>query len=170
MNKIKPLIVIVGPTASGKTGLAIRIAKKINGEIICADSRTVYKYMDIGTAKPTFDEMNGVAHWGIDLLEPDKKFTVKDFKDYAEQKISEIRSRNMVPILVGGSGLYVDSIIFDYDFSARTDNNIRSVMQDKSVSELREYCIKNNISLPENDKNKRYILRAIEAGGKINRQ
>ena len=111
-----PVIVIVGPTASGKTGAAISLAKKINGEVISADSRAIYKYMDIGTAKPSVAEMDGVPHFGIDLVEPGERFTVADYKEYAEQKIFEIRSRGHVPIIAGGTGLYVDALVFDYKF------------------------------------------------------
>src|SRR5680860_774643 len=88
-----PLVVIVGPTASGKTSLAIDLARQFNGEIICADSRSIYKGADIGTAKPSLAEQALVPHWGLDLVEPGKYFTAADFKDYANQKISEIRSR-----------------------------------------------------------------------------
>ena len=83
-----PLIVIAGPTASGKTSLAIKIAKQFGGEIICADSRTIYKGMDIGTAKPTAFEQDGVPHWGLDLVRPDERFSVADFKKYALDKIA----------------------------------------------------------------------------------
>src|SRR5664279_2859392 len=101
-----PLVVIVGPTASGKSSLATEVAKKFSGEIICADSRSVYKGMDIGTAKPSVEERQGVPHWGLDLVEPGEYFSVSDFKDYAVEKIKEIRSRNKTPFLVGGTGLY----------------------------------------------------------------
>jgi tRNA dimethylallyltransferase len=111
-----PVIVIVGATASGKTGAAISVAKKINGEIIAADSRTIYRYMDIGTAKPDMAERAGVPHFGLDLVEPGERFTVADFKEYAEQKIYEIRERGNVPIVVGGTGLYIDALIFNYQF------------------------------------------------------
>ena len=117
-NSLKPLVVIVGPTASGKTALAIEIAKKYDGEIICADSRTVYKDMNIGTAKPTVPEMQGVPHHLLDIVEPDQKFTVSDFKHLADKSIADIQSRGKLPILVGGSGLYINSVIYDYDFSA----------------------------------------------------
>ena len=112
----KPVIVIVGATASGKTGAAIDLAKRISGEIISADSRTIYKGMDIGTAKPTKDECKKIVHYGFDLVEPDERFTVYDWKKYAEEKINEIRSRGNYPIVVGGTGLYVDALIFDYQF------------------------------------------------------
>ena len=158
----KPLIVIVGPTASGKTALAIDLAERFGGEIICADSRTVYKGMDIGTAKPTEEERARVSHWGLDLVEPDQRYTAADFKKYAEQKIIEIRSRGHIPFLVGGSGLYIDAVIFDYKFGDQADEKLRRNLEKMSVNELQDYCRKNNIQLPENDKNKRYLVRAVE--------
>lgn len=109
-------VVIVGPTASGKTAVAIEIAKAVNGEIISADSRAIYKGMDVGTAKPSQVEQQGVKHWGLDLVEPGERFTVADWKSYAEKKIEEIRGRGRVPIVVGGTGLYVDALVYDYQF------------------------------------------------------
>lgn len=159
---IKPLIVIVGPTASGKTGLAIEIAQKFNGEIISADSRAVYKGMDIGAAKPSLEERQGIQHWGLDLVEPGERFTAFDFKQYANQKIENIRSRGKLPILVGGTGLYVDAVIFDYQFDGSTDELLRLKLNEMSLENLYEYCKKNDILLPENSKNKRYVIRAIE--------
>lgn len=157
-----PLVVIVGPTASGKTDIALELAEKFDGEIICADSRTIYKDMDIGTAKPTRDEQARVPHWGLDLVEPGERFTAADFKKYADQKISEIRSRGRVPLLVGGTGLYIDAVLFDFKFSGRVNVKLRAKLDRLSVEELQEYCIENNIELPENTKNKRYLVRAIE--------
>lgn len=157
-----PLIAVVGPTASGKTSAAISLAKELNGEIICADSRTVYKGMDIGTAKPTLDEQAGVPHWGLDLVEPGDYFTVADFKEYALKKIDEIRSRGHVPFLVGGTGLYVDAILFDYQFGPPADPEERAQLEKMSLEDLHDYCRKNSISLPENKLNKRYVIRAIE--------
>jgi tRNA dimethylallyltransferase len=98
------LIVIVGPTASGKSELALKIAKKFNGEIIAADSRTIYIDMDIGTAKPTKSERKQVPHWGIDLIEPGETFSAYQFKQYAEEKIKEIQGHGNLPILVGARG------------------------------------------------------------------
>src|ERR1700758_1680789 len=158
----KPLVVIVGPTASGKTKLAVELAEKFGGEIICADSRTVYRGMNIGTAKPTEEERRRVPHWGLDLVDPDQRFTAADFKSYAEQKISEIRARGRMPFLVGGTGLYIDGVIFDYRFGTAPDEKLRAQLEKMSLEELHEYCAKNNIMLPENDKNKRYVIRAIE--------
>ena len=161
-TRLEPLVVIVGPTASGKTSLAIRLAQRYGGEIICADSRTIYKGMDIGTAKPTSEERALVPHWGLDLVEPGEPFTAADFKRYALQKIEEIRSRGHIPFLVGGSGLYVDAVIFDYQFAPPSAR--RQELEHMTIDELQKYCIKNNINLPENTKNKRYLIRAIEIG------
>ncbi|MFO0920605.1 MAG: tRNA (adenosine(37)-N6)-dimethylallyltransferase MiaA [Candidatus Saccharimonadales bacterium] len=115
-SSVTPLLAIVGPTASGKTEKAIELAKLLNGEIICADSRTVYKGMDIGTAKPTKDEQSQAKHHLIDIVNPNENFTVADFQKLANQKIKEIHSINKLPIMVGGSGLYIDSVIYDYQF------------------------------------------------------
>ena len=160
-----PLVVIVGPTASGKTGLAIELAEKYNGEIICADSRTIYRGMDIGTAKPTLKERQGVVHWGLDLVEPGEAFSAADFKAYADGKIANIRSREKVPFLVGGTGLYVDAVIFNYQFGTTADPVLRIELEQLTIKELQEYCINNNIELPENRLNKRYLIRAIEQKG-----
>lgn len=117
------LLAIVGPTASGKTALAIELAKKMNGEIICADSRTVYKYLDIGTAKPTKEEQTQVPHHLIDVVEPDQDFNVADFKHLADQAIADIRANGKLPIIVGGSGLYIDSVLYDYSFTDSTERD-----------------------------------------------
>ena len=129
-----PVIVILGPTGSGKTGVSIEIAKKIGGEIISADSRAIYKGMDIGTAKPDKKEQDGIPHWGLDLVEPGERFTVADWKAYAEAKITEIKSRGHVPIIVGGTGLYIDSLIYDYHFKGPTGHKIGDFEQ-KSCSD-----------------------------------
>jgi tRNA dimethylallyltransferase len=162
-----PLVVIVGPTASGKTLLAVNVAKKCNGEIICADSRSIYKGADIGTAKPTIKERSSIPHWGLDLVEPGEYFSVADFKKYADEKINEIRARGKVPILVGGTGLYIDSVVFDYKFGPKRNVILRTKLQHMTLDELLIYCKKNKISLPENLRNKRYITRAIEMNGVV---
>jgi tRNA dimethylallyltransferase len=112
-----PLVVIVGETASGKSATAIELAQKIDGEIICADSRTIYKGMDIGTAKPSTVERELIPHHLLDLIEPDQKFSAAEFKRLANKTIDDIHARGKTPILVGGSGLYIDAIIFDYQFN-----------------------------------------------------
>jgi tRNA dimethylallyltransferase len=165
MATISQLVVIVGPTASGKTALAIEVARAHNGEIICADSRTVYKGMDIGTAKPTAKEQAEVSHWGIDLVRPNQSFTAAEFQQYARAKIDEIASRGKLPILVGGTGLYVDSVLFNYQFGPSADPVRRVELEAMPLEQLIEYCQKNSIELPANPKNKRHLVRAIELGG-----
>ena len=124
------LVVIVGPTASGKTELSIELAKQINGEIISGDSMQVYKQMDIGTAKVTNEEMDGIPHYMIDILNPDDSFSVYDFKLRAQALIEDITSRGKIPI-AGGTGLYIQSLIYDYPFDdetvskrSRTENTV----------------------------------------------
>lgn len=160
-GKELPLVVIVGPTASGKSATAMRIAQEFNGEIICADSRTIYRGMDIGTAKPNAEDRAVVPHWGLDLVEPGEPFTAADFKYYAQQKIAEVRARGHIPLLVGGTGLYVDGVIFDYEF-VKPDPKLRQKLEQLTLEELIEYCANNNITLPENHRNRRYVIRAIE--------
>ena len=160
-----PLIVIAGPTASGKTSLAIDLALRYDGEIICADSRTIYKYMDIGTAKPSMEERRGVPHWGLDLVEPGEPYSAAQFKEYATKKIAEIRERGHVPFLVGGTGLYIDGVVFDFQFADSVDLTTRQRLEKMNLEELYIYCQKNNISLPENKYNPRYVIRAIERHG-----
>lgn len=157
----KPLVVIVGPTASGKTGLAIRLAKKYSGEVICADSRTVYKGMDIGTAKPSLAEQDGIPHWGLDIAGPSERYTAAQFKEYATEKIAEIRDRGKMPIIAGGTGLYIDSVLFDYQFPKPMSTELQQELELYSVEELQKYCLDNNIELPIDDKNKRRFLRTI---------
>lgn len=115
MNKPK-VIVIAGPTASGKTSLSIELAKKINGEIVSSDSMQIYKDMNIGTAKPTTEEMDGIQHYLIDFVSPDKRYSVADFKRDAEIAIDNILKKGKVPIVVGGTGLYIDTLIYGIEY------------------------------------------------------
>ena len=161
-----PLIVILGPTASGKTDYAINLAQRIDGEIICADSRTVYKGMDVGTAKPTKREQEMVPHWGLDLAEPNERFTLYDFQQYAYTKIAEIRGRQHVPMLVGGTGLYIDSVIYHYGLTkeASFDTTRRSRLEQMTVTELTDYAVSHQLELPNDALNKRRLIRVIEQG------
>ena len=161
-NKLK-LLAIVGPTASGKTGLSIDIAKKYGGEIIAADSRTVYKGLDIGTAKPTKAEQSGIPHWGFDLVGPGETFTVADYKEFAQNKITEIQHRGNLPILVGGTGLYIDALLYDYSF-APPDLEKRKQLETLGVLELQRMISEAGLALPENDQNRRYLIRVLEKG------
>ncbi|MBQ3409494.1 MAG: tRNA (adenosine(37)-N6)-dimethylallyltransferase MiaA [Clostridia bacterium] len=114
----KPKVVVIGgPTASGKTALSIALAKKINGEIISADSMQIYKDMSIGTAKPTIEEMDGIKHYLVDWISPEIRYSVADFKKDAIAAIDEILSKGKTPIVVGGTGLYIDSLIFGIDYN-----------------------------------------------------
>ena len=164
-----PLIVILGPTASGKTAYAIRLARLIGGEVICADSRTVYRGMDIGTAKPTEPERAGVPHWGLDLIEPDQRYSLYDFQRYAMAKIAEIRQRQHVPLLVGGSGLYINSVIYDYRLvGGDYDPTARAELEKLPPDELRQLAIRRGAKLSRDLDNKRRLIRSLETGGVSN--
>lgn len=167
MSSNLPLIVIVGPTASGKSDLALRVAQEFNGELICADSRTVYKGLDIGTAKPTLDERAKVPHHLLDVVEPCEPFTAAQFKHLANAAIADISGRGKLPVMVGGTGLYIDAVLFDYRFGQPADPAERRRLQEMSLDELHDFCRENDIEMPENSKNKRHLIRAIELGGVI---
>ena len=155
-----PILVIVGPTASGKTGLAIDLALTLSErgicdcEIVSADSRAIYKGMDIGTAKPMLTEMKGVPHWGIDLVEPNDRFTVVDFCNYALKKIKDIRRRGHLPIVVGGTGLYVDALVYDYHFNDVVKNNYSDRQEMSS-----DYVVF-GIDWPRDELRKRLLIRS----------
>ncbi len=121
----KPLIVIAGPTACGKTDLSIDLAHKIGGEIISGDSMQVYKYMDIGTAKPTYEEMCGIPHFLIDELFPDEEYNVMIFQKKAKEYMKDIYERGKIPIIVGGTGFYINALVYDNDFTEETSSPIR---------------------------------------------
>ncbi|MCX7749705.1 MAG: tRNA (adenosine(37)-N6)-dimethylallyltransferase MiaA [Clostridia bacterium] len=114
---VKPVIVIFGPTASGKTKLSILLAKELNGEIISADSMQIYKYMNIGTAKPDEEEMQGIKHYLIDEVNPDEEFSVARYQKLALLYIDEIHQKEKIPLVVGGTGLYINSLIYNINFS-----------------------------------------------------
>ncbi len=167
MPKRSPLVVVVGPTASGKSALAMRIAQAHNGEIIAADSRTVYRGMDIGTAKPTSQDQEIVPHHLVDVREPDEPFSAAEFKELANQAINDVASRGKLPIMVGGTGLYIDAVIFDYHFGPAADQARRAELNAMLVEELQDLCRQKNIVLPINSGNKRHLVRAIELGGLV---
>ncbi len=134
---MKPkVVVIVGPTASGKTALSIELAKKINGEIISSDSMQIYKDMDIGTAKVTKEEAEGIKHYLIDCVSPDERYTVSDFKKDAEKAIEEILAKGKTPIVVGGTGLYVNSLIYGIEYQDMNfDEEYRNELMEKAETE-----------------------------------
>lgn len=131
------LVVLVGPTAVGKTKMSLELASKYHGEIVCADSRTIYKGMDIGTAKPSQEEQDQIRHYLLDIVEPDTSFSVAEYKELAQKAIKDIQSRGKLPFLVGLSGLYVDAVLFDYQFRNATDTSSLVVTQ-LSMAELQE--------------------------------
>lgn len=130
---MKPLVILTGPTAVGKTELSIRLAKRINGEIISADALQVYKYMDIGTAKVTEKEMDGVKHYLIDILEPDMEFNAAMFKKMADEAINEIYAKGRIPIITGGTGFYIQAVLYDIDFDDGKEEH-----DDKRLTECRK--------------------------------
>ena len=127
INNKQSLIIISGPTAAGKTALSIELAKNINGSIISADSMQVYKGMDIGSAKISTDEMQGIKHYLIDILDPKEDFNIALFKEYAKNAIESINAADKIPIVVGGTGFYIQALLYDIDFneSASEDSTIR---------------------------------------------
>lgn len=140
---MKPLVVILGPTASGKSDLALMLAKKFNGEIICADSQTIYRGMDIGTAKPSREDKALAIHHLLNIRNPDESYSVAQFQRDAQDAIADINTRGKLPIMVGGSGLYIDSVIYNYSFISdgqRDDVNPRHLAKDVGLKdkELRD--------------------------------
>lgn len=135
-ENIKPKVVVIcGPTASGKTALSIELAKKINGEIISCDSMQIYKDMNVGTAKPTKEEMQGIKHYLVDYVLPTKRYSVADYKKDAEKSIKKILEKGKVPIIVGGTGLYIDSLIYNIEYpEIKFDEQYREKLE-KEVEE-----------------------------------
>lgn len=169
-NKKIPLVAVAGPTASGKTALGVELAKKYNGEIVSADSMQIYKYMDIATAKPTEEEMQGIPHHLIGFLPPDQAFSVADYVALAKEKILEIHNRGKLPIIVGGTGLYISSLLNNIEFSQSTaDEKLRSELSEIAVNQgadklleiLSEFDAESAERL-SSQKNIKRIIRAIE--------
>ena len=168
MNKPK-VVVICGPTASGKTALSIELAKKINGEIISSDSMQIYKDMDIGTAKPSKEEMQGIKHYMLDFVEPNKRYSVADFKKDAERAIEDILEKDKVPIVVGGTGLYVDSLIygieyqdikFDEQYRKELENRVEREGLESLYNEAKKIDLQAMEKISSNDQKR--ILRVLE--------
>lgn len=163
-----PLVVIVGETASGKSALGMEIARKFNGEIICADSWTVRREVNIGTAKPTQTEQDHVKHHLIDIAKPCADFTAAVFKRLANKAIADIYRRNKLPVMVGGTGLYVDGVLFDFNFLPHADRGQRAKLNQLDIPQLREIIRENDLDDSNVDiRNKRRLIRLIETGGMI---
>ena len=168
-NSIK-VISIVGPTASGKTKLAVKLAQKFNGEIVSADSMQIYKGMQIATAKPTFDEMEGVKHHLIDFVSPDETYSVAMFVKDASKCIADIYSRGKLPFIVGGTGLYVDSLLNNITFSdeqrdEKLSLELRKIYEEQGIDTLLEMLSEFDIDSANRlkaERNPKRIIRAIE--------
>lgn len=166
---MRSVVVITGPTASGKTGQAIYTAKKLNGEVVSADSMQIYKYMDIGTAKPTESEMDGVRHHMLDVVTPDEPFNVVMYKEMAERCIRDIINRGKLPIVAGGTGLYINSLIYNIRFSETVcDESFRTRMRrladEKGPETLHEMLKKVDPESAEkiHYNNVKRVIRALE--------
>ena len=163
MNRV---IVVVGPTSVGKTKMGIELAKAMNGEIISGDSMQIYKGMDIGTAKVTFREMEGIPHHCIDIKDPKDSYSVKEFQTLVRQLINEIELRHHTPIIVGGTGLYVKAALYDYQFNDEHESRDDHIEKYSHYSneELYEHLkkIDEKSALQLHQNNRRRILRAIE--------
>ncbi len=166
VTKTKPLIAVVGETASGKSAVAMEIARRFNGEIICADSWTVYKGFDIGSAKPTKADQAKVRHHLLDITEANQGFNAALFKRFALDAINDVHKRYKLPVLVGGTGLYVDSVLYDYSFLPTVGAQERAMRNEKQLEELIEEAKSSNIDLTGIDiRNKRRVIRALETNG-----
>ena len=168
MAKTK-VIAICGPTASGKTALSIELAKKINGEIISCDSMQIYKYMNIGTAKPDTQEMKSIKHYLLDIVEPNERYSVADYKRDAKKAIKEIIEKGKVPIIVGGTGLYLDSLIyeieyqnieFDEEYRKKLEKQVEEIGLETLYEEAKKIDPKAIEKISSNDKKR--ILRILE--------
>ena len=169
MNTKPKVIVICGPTASGKTSLSVELAKKCNGEIISADSMQIYKEMNIGTAKVTLEEMQGIKHYMIDIVSPTERYSVAEFKVQAEKAIEEILKKGKTPIIAGGTGLYVNSLIYNIQYNdIKIDEEYRKYLEERVEKEglqsLYEEAKKIDFeamkSISKNDQKR--ILRVLE--------
>ncbi|WP_419741641.1 tRNA (adenosine(37)-N6)-dimethylallyltransferase MiaA [Paraclostridium dentum] len=168
MKKI-PLVILTGPTAVGKTNLSIQLAKKMNMEIISADSMQIYKYMDVGSAKVTEDEMNGVKHYLIDEVTPDYSFSVSEFQERANDYINQIVKNGKSPLVTGGTGLYLNSLIYSMDFAkSDADNELRETLRVELEENGIDYMYEKLKSLDEEAANRihknntKRVIRAIE--------
>lgn len=169
MNEKHKVIVICGPTASGKTALSIELAKKINGEIVSADSMQIYKDMDIGTAKPTKQEMGEIKHYLLDFVSPEDRYSVAQYKQDAKKAIKEIINKGKTPIIVGGTGLYVDSLIYEIEYNdIKLDEEYRKklekIAEEQGLEELYKKAVEIDPEamkkISQNDKKR--IMRVLE--------
>lgn len=169
---MRDLVIIIGPTASGKTAAAIKLAKEIDGEVISADSRQVYKYLDIGSGKVSREEMDNVPHHMLDIANPEERYTAMDWLNQTEEIIKEIKSRNKTPIVCGGTGLYIDALLYGLDSISVENLDQRRILQNMTLLDVQnilkdkvkdsdnpEYF--NNLNNSEKN-NKQRLIRKIE--------
>ncbi len=161
-------IAVFAPTASGKTSLSVELAKEIGGEIINMDSLQVYRELSIGTAKPTDEEKRGVKHHLFDFLNPDEKISAFEYKELANKVIDNIRERNKFPVLVGGTGLYLSSLYYDFAFRKSSDKNYRDLSKEilQNILKEKNEALYNSIDI----NNTRRLIRAIESGEKLSNE
>lgn len=162
----QPLIVVVGETASGKSELALLLARQYNGEIICADSWTVYPGFDIGTAKPSRLDRAAARHHLLDIADPQQGFSAAVFKDYALAAITDVINRGRLPIMVGGTGLYVDSVLYNYSFLQQSNPTVRAALSAMTTADLlHEIKVRKLDTTGVDLHNKRRVIRLIENNG-----
>lgn len=165
-KKIVPLLVIVGETASGKSALALHLAQLFDGEIICADAWTVRRQADIGTAKPSTAEQELVPHHLLNIIGPEEPFNASEFKELAIGAIEDIGSKGKMPIMVGGTGLYIDGLLYDYCFQTPSDKELREKLNSLELKDLLKIAEEKGLDLSRIDsKNKRRVIRYIETEG-----
>ena len=165
---MSPLVAVVGETASGKSSIAMSLAEEFNGEIICADSWTVRRSVDIGTAKPSQQDREKIPHHMLDVVKPCQDFTAAVYKDLALGAIDATHARRKVPIMVGGTGLYVDSIMYDYSFLPEGDPATRQLLNNMTISQLLKRARAEKLDTSAIDiRNKRRIIRFIETKGAV---
>lgn len=171
-HNMQNIVIIIGPTASGKTALSIKLAKEINGEIISADSRQVYKYLDVGSGKITTTEMENIKHYGLDISNPEEKFTTSDWNNYAKNAIVEIVNKNKIPIICGGTGLYIDALLYGINENPPPNYIQRKELESKSLEQIQLLLIEklkkidqldyyNNLNNSEKN-NKARLIRKLE--------
>lgn len=166
---MKPVIIIAGPTAVGKTEITLELAKQLRGEIISADSMQIYRRMDIGSAKPSSDELASVPHHLIDVVEPEESFSVADFQHLAKNAIREIHGRDRIPVVSGGTGLYINSLLYDMDFSGTpSDDSYRKALEEFARTEGADALYRRLVELDPigaeaiHPNNIKRVIRALE--------
>ncbi|MGH7233849.1 MAG: tRNA (adenosine(37)-N6)-dimethylallyltransferase MiaA, partial [Candidatus Saccharimonadales bacterium] len=163
-----PLIGVVGSTATGKSQLALKLAQSLNGEIVSADSWLVRRGVDIGSAKPSLIMQSKVPHHLIDIIDPGQDFTAAEYKKLAKKAIADIQSRGKLPILVGGTGLYIDAVLYDYSFLGAADSKERQRLNSLTLDELHSIARSKGLDLSSIDtRNKRRVIRLIESNGGV---